>query len=613
MTKHGTITETLHLKDVMVPMRDGIRLATDITLPSKDGVPLPGRFPTLLHRTPYDKSGARPSEISVANPMPKTNLEVAAGLAQDGYVVLTQDCRGRYASEGVFQKYLGEGEDGFDTLEWARAQDWCDGRFGTYGLSYSAHVQTALAVLEPEGLCAMFLDSGGFWNAYQGGVRRGGTFEMKQVTWAYKHARLSDAARDPKIAAALAAEDISDWILGQDWHRGSSPMRHVPEYEDYLFDQWERSAFDDFWQKPELYAAGHYKAVARCPVFLISGWFDPYAETMFQHYKGITEAGGHAEIVMGPWLHGRRSQTFAGDADFGPGSRLDGTIAADYDTLRRDWFSRWFHPADTVQDPAPVRWFCMGGGTGNATSQGRYDHGGQWRQDQAWPPVDSAETPYFLGVGGQLSKTPLSTETVQLVTDPARPTPTMGGAVTSGEPVMVGGMFDQVTTPDTFAARAPFGPLCDDPNVLSFVTPPLESAVEIAGPVRAELTLVTDVPDMDIAVKLIDVAPPDADHPNGFAANLTDGILRLRFRDGWNTASLMTPGEPVKITIDLLPVANLFAVGHRIRLDLSGSNFPKFDVNPQTGAEPANATGKAIATTTFELSDARLILNVMTP
>lgn len=259
----GTIDGSVQKRDVMVPMRDGVRLATDVTLPARGGKPLPGPFPTLVFRTPYDKGGARPSEISAADPRPRSNAEIADELARAGFAVLAQDCRGRYRSEGVFQKYIGEGEDGYDTLAWARQQDWCNGRFGTFGLSYSAHVQTALALTEPEGLDAMFLDSGGFWNAYQGGVRRGGAFELKQATWAMKHAALSPRASDPLVAAALAAEDVRDWFGAMPWRRGVSPLRHVPEYEDYLFDQWEHGAFDEYWQRPELFAAPHYDVLAR--------------------------------------------------------------------------------------------------------------------------------------------------------------------------------------------------------------------------------------------------------------------------------------------------------------------------------------------------------------
>lgn len=432
----GTIDGSVQKRDVMVPMRDGVRLATDVTLPARGGKPLPGPFPTLVFRTPYDKGGARPSEISAADPRPRSNAEIADELARAGFAVLAQDCRGRYRSEGVFQKYIGEGEDGYDTLAWARQQDWCNGRFGTFGLSYSAHVQTALALTEPEGLDAMFLDSGGFWNAYQGGVRRGGAFELKQATWAMKHAALSPRASDPLVAAALAAEDVRDWFGAMPWRRGVSPLRHVPEYEDYLFDQWEHGAFDEYWQRPELFAAPHYDVLARRPVMLICGWYDPYAESMLEHYRGITAAGGRAEVVIGPWLHGRRSQTFAGDVDFGPHSRLDGTIAPDYQTLRRDWFRRILIGDESgdgagsgrAETASRARWFAMGGGPGDRDEAGRRRHGGIWREDAHWPPADARDCALYLGADGSLAESPPEAGEMILRTDPADPVPTIGGA-----------------------------------------------------------------------------------------------------------------------------------------------------------------------------------------
>lgn len=615
MSKHGAIKESIVIRDVMVPMRDGVRLATDVTLPAQSGRALPGPFPTLLHRTPYDKSATRLSEVSLHNPVPKSNGTVASELALGGYAVLSQDCRGRYASEGVFQKYLGEGEDGIDTLDWARDQPWCSGSFGTFGLSYSAHVQTALAVLKPQGLNAMFLDSGGFWNAYQGGVRRGGAFELKQATWAFKHARLSAAAEDSAVAAALDAEGIADWFLKMPWQRGKSPLRHVPEYEDYLFDQWEHGTFDAFWQRPELYAAPHYDALARVPAFLICGWYDPYAETMFEHFKGINAAGGHADLVMGPWLHGRRSQTFAGDVDFGIQSVLDGQIAPDYDTLRRGWFDHWLKPSTNQPSAPEVRWFCMGGGSGKRDSRGRMEHGGRWRSDGIWPPAFSRKQAFHLTAEGGLSAVPPPPTEIVFKTDPANPVPSIGGAITSGAPVMEGGAFDQVTTEQTFGAVPPFQPLGSRSDVLVFATTPLIEDVEIAGPVTVQLTLETDVPDADITIKLIDWAPPNADYPNGFAMNLTDGILRLRYRNDWSRPELLADGEKVEVTIEAAPTANLFRAGHRIRIDISGSNFPKFDVNPQTGEPENKANGTRVATSRLFLGDgqAKLVLFVATP
>ena len=612
MTAHETIMDYIILRDVMVPMRDGVRLATDITLPARAGKPLPGAFPTILHRTPYDKSAARLSEVTVTRREPKTNGQIAIELAKAGYAVMMQDCRGRHGSEGVFQKYIGEGEDGYDTLAWAREQDWCNGDFGTFGLSYSAHVQTALAILRPAGLKTMFLDSGGFWNAYQGGVRRGGAFELKQVTWAYKHARLSPAASDPLVAAALGAENISDWFKAMPWRRGLSPLRHAPEYENYLFDQWERGAFDAFWQKSELYCAPHYETLARYPTFLICGWYDPYAETMLEHYKGLRAAGGEAELVMGPWLHGRRSQTHAGDVDFGPSSVLDRQIAPDYDSLRLAWFDSRLKPADSGTRPSSAKWFCMGGGDGRRDSAGRRMHGGQWREDAHWPPSFTQPLTFHLTGDGGLQPAEARPARIDYQTDPANPVPTIGGSITSGEPVMEGGAFDQVVTPDTFGASAPYLPLAARPDVLVFATEPLERDLEIAGPVELHLTLSTDVPDADVTIKLIDWAPPSEDYPAGYAMNLTDGILRLRYREDWVAPTMMRDGEKTTVTVAATPVANLFKAGHRIRLDIAGSNFPRFDVNPQSGEPEGSGRCRRVATTSLHLGGpdgARLVLH----
>ena len=224
--------------DVMVRMRDGVRLATDIYRPTRDGRPLPGRFPVILERTPYGKTTPSRSEIDVRDPVAKSRAEVARFFVSRGYVVAYQDCRGRYKSEGEFVKYLSDGLDGYDTCAWIVAQPWCDGKIGTMGLSYAAHTQGALACTNPPGVAAMFLDSGGFANAYQDGVRQGGAFELKQVTWAYQAAFESPTvANDPVKVKALRAIDIKGWFARMPWKRGHSPMSPAPEYENYVYDQ----------------------------------------------------------------------------------------------------------------------------------------------------------------------------------------------------------------------------------------------------------------------------------------------------------------------------------------------------------------------------------------
>ncbi|MFN8719534.1 MAG: CocE/NonD family hydrolase, partial [Rhodospirillales bacterium] len=201
------------LRDVMVRMRDGVGLATDVYLPSAGGRALPGPFPVVMERTPYGKAVRSRSEIERGMAEPMARGAVAARFVAAGYAVVYQDCRGRYGSEGEFVKYLSDAEDGYDTCAWLVDQPWCDGRIGTMGLSYAAHTQAALASLSPPGLACMILDSGGFSNAYTCGIRQGGAFELKQATWAFKQAGLSPEAKaDPVLKAALAAEDIRDWF-----------------------------------------------------------------------------------------------------------------------------------------------------------------------------------------------------------------------------------------------------------------------------------------------------------------------------------------------------------------------------------------------------------------
>ena len=223
-------------------------------------------------------------------------------------------------------------------------------------------------------------------------------------------------------------------------------------------------------------------------------------------------------------------------------------------------------------------------------------------------------TDYYPTEAGGLAADLPATGSILLCTDPGNPVPTIGGAVTSGEPVMEGGAFDQVTAPSVHGAPPPYLPLAARPDVLVFATPPLEREVEIAGTVRLAVTLETDAPDIDLTAKLIDWCPPNADYPKGFAMNLTDGILRLRYRDDWRSPSLLEPGRRYEVAVELLPVAARFLPGHRIRLDISGSNFPKFDVNPQTGEPEGRARGHRTAETRIFLggeAPARLSLPVL--
>lgn len=558
------------LRDVMVPMRDGVLLATDVYLPGDDGT---GAFPVILERTPYGKHIASRSERGPGDSAAMERAEVARYFVERGYVVVYQDCRGRYASEGRFIKYTSDANDGVDTCAWILAQPWSNGRIGTKGLSYAAHTQAALGSQNAPGVVAMILDSGGFSNAYHSGIRQGGAFEMKQVTWAIGQAMESEAVRnDPLKRQALRSIDLLEWFRKvNEWEPGNSPLSAAPEYEDYVFEQWRNGSFGEYWRRPGLYAQGYYEHFCKAATVHISSWYDPYARSACENFMGLVAAQrGPACLILGPWTHGNRFLTFAGDVDFGPRATLHGNLAEDFLALRLQWFERHLKRAKAdVEAPAPVRLFVMGGGSGRMNSAGRRDHGGRWRFEEEWPIARTQERKYYLHARGRLSTTcpgaPHSS--LSYLYDPVEPTPTNGGAVTSGEPLMYGGAFNQGAAP-----------------ALSFQTDPLDVDTEVTGPIRIHLWVSSDCCDTDFTFKLLDVAPPNADYPDGYAMNLTDGILRMRYRESWEKPALMVPGQRYRICIEALPTSNLFARGHAIRVDIASSNFPKYDVNPNTGA-----------------------------
>eukprot|EP01037_Dinobryon_pediforme_P005816 gene5816-5880_t len=580
-------------------MRDGICLATSLHLP--DG---PGPFPVVLERTPYGRDEISRSEITAANPVPSTRADLAKTFTDAGYAVVFQDTRGRHDSEGVFVKYLSDGEDGYDCCAWIMEQSWCDGRICTMGLSYAAHTQGALGCAGAPGVVAQVLDSGGFSNAWTGGIRQFGAFELKQATWAHKQALLSpEAAANPVMHAALAAEDIRDWFTRMPWKPGHSPLRHHRDYEAYLFDQWRHGAFGPFWQQLGIWAEGYYSSYVPADCVHMSSWFDPYALTASTNYRGMFR--GPQRLILGPWTHGNRSQTVFGDVDFGPNATID-NWAGDWRQYRLRHFNHVIHG---TENPEPrVRVFVMGGGSGRKTAQGHLDHGGRWIALDDWPAPQSYPFEYNLRADGRLTLGDGDTGTLSFDYDPANPVPTIGGNLTSLEPVAVGGSFNQVESPDFFGCKPPYLPLASRADVLVFESEPRHTPLDVVGEITCVLTVSTDAPDTDFTAKLIDVHPPSEDYPQGYAMILTDGICRLRYVENPAEERFRTPGERVKIKITLYPTANRFMPGHRIRLDISSSNFPKFDVNPNTGEPDGAAIRKRVAVNTIHLEGSHLVL-----
>ena len=596
-------------KGVMVAMRDGVQLATDLYWPATDGRRLEGRLPVIMNRTPYGREKTAAREMT-ADQRKRTRAEVAEYYVRRGYVFIYQDTRGRGDSQGQFVKYLDDGADGHDMCQWIVAQPWSDGRIGMLGTSYDAHTQAAAACAGAPGLKAVFLDFGGFSNAYQSGIRQGGAFELKQVTWAYNLGLESpELAKDPVRLAALKAVDLKAWFASMPWKRGHTPISLLPDYEDYVFDQWRHGVFDGYWKRLGLYAEGYYPQLARTATVHLSGWYDPYSRTATDNYVGVKKEGLQPpRLIMGPWTHGARSTPYAGDVDFGPDATFESATGMDYFAYRLAYFDRTLRGLDTAdRAQPPVRLFIMGGGSGRRNPEGRLEHGGYWRSEATWPIARTQLTRFYCHSSGALDPALPAADAPPLLYefDPKRPVPTIGGAVTSGEPLMRGGAFDQRETATVYGARPPYLPLSARPDVLVFQTEPLKQAVEVTGAIEAVLWISSDCSDTDFTFKLIDVYPPSPDYPEGFDMNLTSGILRCRYRDSWAAPVLMQPGKVYPIKVKALPTANLFQPGHRIRVDISSSNFPHFDVNPNTGAPEGEGLATRVATNTVFADAAR--------
>ncbi|PWS38954.1 antibiotic hydrolase [Falsiroseomonas bella] len=583
-----------------MPMRDGAHLAASLYLPEGGGP-----FPVVLERTPYGRDAPRRVEVTAADPNPMDGPRLAAHFTRAGYAVVLQDCRGRGESGGVFEKYLNEGADGFDSCAWLLRQPWCDGRIATIGMSYGAHSAAALGCLDPPGLVAQILDSGGFDNGWRNAIRQNGAFELKQASWAFNEARRSpEAAADPVLRAALEAEDLAAWFTRTPWREGHSPLRHHPAYERVLLDQWRAGTFDDGWRRNGLWAEGYYETYSRAALLHMSSWFDPYPATATCNYRGLKQAGrGPQRLILGPWTHGERSARVFGDVDFGPDAPID-SWAGDWNRHRVRFLD---HAVRGVADGEPtVRVFVMGGGSGRRTPAGHLDHGGRWISVADWPLPGAMPTVFHLHRDGALRRDApaAGAAPVSFRFDPANPVPTIGGGFSSLEPIASPGSQDQVEAPGFFGCRPPYLPLASRADVVVFQTPPLAAPLQVVGPVEIELFVATDAPDTDFTVKLVDVHPPSADYPRGYAMLLGDTIMRLRYAEDPARPRLSQPGEVRRVRLSL-PIANLFLAGHRIRLDVSSSNFPRFDVNPNTGEPEGEARGLRCATNTIFLDAGR--------
>ena len=328
------------------------------------------------------------------------------------------------------------------------------------------------------------------------------------------------------------------------------------------------------------------------PMLHISGWYDSYAGgTILNRVELSKRLESPVHLVMGPWTHGGNTRSYAGDVEFGP----DAAIPDFYREFHLRWFDRHLKAKQSGTDEAAVRIFVMGKGDGRKDNNGRLYHGGYWREAADWPLPGTVNTSFYLHEDGWLSTSPptLNTSRTTYTSDPDNPVPTIGGAFSSTSPVFEPGAYDQREGDDVYGAKKPYLPLKSRDDVLVFQTGPLEEDVEVIGPIVANLFISSTALDTDFTAKLIDVYPPSEDFPGGYEMNLTDGILRTRYRERPDQQKLMVPGEIYEIAVTPFPTANVFKKGHRIRIDIASSNFPRFDVNPNTG-EPLGRNRRAI-------------------
>ncbi len=539
-------------KSLQIAMRDGVRLATDVYRPEAAG-----SWPTLVMRLPYNK------EI---NSLLNFGFDVMRGV-QAGYAIVCQDTRGRYASEGEFNPFFDEARDGADTVAWAASQPWSSGAVGMIGGSYFGATQWTAATEAPPALRAIapFVTTDQYYDnwAYQGGAFQLGF----NLHWTLSSLALGEvvrrmgagAAKPEEFAELVSAIDANDTLYRR------LPLAEVPELKDYApyYYEWlDHPSYDRYWK-----ATAPRESWDRitAPALNVGGWYDLFLGGTIANYQGMKRHGGseaarrHQRLVIGPWAHGPLAGWFP-EESFG---LMGGTDAFDLTGLQLRWFD-WLLKGEEngAADDKPVSLFVMGVN--------------EWRQEDDWPVPGTEFRDYYLHSSGRANTVQgdgsLSTdapgdepEDVYLY-DPRNPVPTTGGA-TFLPGLFIGanaGPRDQRTVERR-------------PDVLCYTTEPLAQPVQVMGPVEAVLYVSSSAVDTDFTAKLVDVAP------DGRAVNVADGIIRARYRDSYEDPRPLEPEQVYRIRVDLVATANVFAAGHRIRLEVSSSNFPRFDRNTNTG------------------------------
>jgi uncharacterized protein len=595
--------EVLATKNVMVAMRDGKRLCTDIYRPARNGIAESGRFPALLVRTPYDRS--------------QDEDYYGAKFVPHGYVVVIQSVRGRYGSEGSWRFFRDDPSDGYDVAAWIGSQSWSDGTIGTLGGSYEGGTQHAMALARPPALKAMVplvaaTDVGHY------GIRHSGAFELRFFTWLFSVGNPvespdylpyypGDAAT--RQALADAVKDYRLYITALPIRAGTTPVRMAPEYESTLIEVMSHGDYDAYWKDIGVDVVNHLEEHKDIPTHHVSGWYDSWDLNVANlNFASLAKTKKNLQrLTMGPWTHTRLGQSYAGEAEFGP------EAAVSIEDLELSWMDHWLKGMDNGADrEGPVRIFVMGGGDGHKTPEGRIYVGGHWRTEKEWPLHRAVSTSYYLHSDGSLRAEKAGAEAPsQLQFDPKNPVPSIGGNVSSQMGLMQAGAYDQRCRSEVLGCTDKRR-LSSRNDVLVFQTQPLTEDMEVTGPLEVNVWASSSAVDTDFTAKLVDVYPPSRDFPEGVELNVEDGIIRARYRDSLEKANFMTPGQIYRFRIELYPTSILFAKGHRIRVDISSSNFPRFDINPNT-EEPLNHNRRTAVAVNTIYHDAEHPSNIVLP
>jgi putative CocE/NonD family hydrolase len=527
-------------------MRDGVILRANLYLPRQ-----PGPFPVLIFRTPYSKDEGDPD-----------NEKTFRSAVRRGYAVLVQDVRGRFASDGIYTPYRNEGTDGYDTIEWAAVQSWSNGKVGTFGLSYPGAVQWLAAVENPPHLKA--IAPAMCFSTMSQFIYFGGVFETDWIAWAYKNmspdARVRSGLPGPRTVTEAGKEFDR---LGRDTLQGWLPLLDMPYLQDscpWYYDWLTNSPYSAFWDFGNL--RDKYSRV-HCAVLNLSGWYDePYGpEGASTNYLGLVAArrdwpNPKTRLIIGPWIHGVDAvkSTSAGDRQFAP------QAARDYDELILDFMDE--HVKGTGEGSAkysPVEVYLMGSE--------------RWLRSETWPLPKTQFKSLFLAKGSESSATgqlvlqaPLDQTSWRYASDPGNPVQDNAG-----------------TNFGAYDLRW----LTGRGDTLTFDSAPLEKDLSVLGPIEAEIFLSADVPDYDLFVKLLDVAP------DGTAFNLMSPgaeVQRVSYRDQNVQRQPVSPGELIHLHFPSLRTGNTFLKGHRIRVVLCSSWFPLYARNLQTGQSENNSS-----------------------